>query len=85
MLSDRGRGFALADARACSAKARTQSESGKALKDAALHSKVETDAIFQKVKSELAADGKAQAVKKTDARAHKKLARPTATTRAKAA
>jgi hypothetical protein len=35
--------------------ARTQSETGKALKDAALHYKVDTDAIAQKVKAEFAA------------------------------
>ena len=35
--------------------ARTQSEIGKALKDAALHYKVDTDAIAQKIKTEFAA------------------------------
>jgi len=66
--------------------ARTQSETGKALKDAALHYKVDTDAIAQKVKAEFAAKEKAQAVKKTAAKAQPKPARPTAATKkAKAA
>jgi len=65
--------------------ARTQSETGKALKDAALHYKVDTDAIAQKVKAEFAAKEKAQAVKKTAAKPQPKPARPTATKKAKAA
>jgi ParB family chromosome partitioning protein len=65
--------------------ARTQSETGKALKDAALHYKVDTDAIAQKVKAEFAAKEKAQAVKKTATKAQSKPARPAATKKAKAA
>ena len=65
--------------------ARMQSETGKALKDAAQHYKVDTDAITQKVKAEFAAKEKAQAVKKTAAKAQTKPARPTATKKAKAA
>jgi ParB family chromosome partitioning protein len=66
--------------------ARTQSETGKALKDAAQHYKVDTDAIAQKVKAEFAAKDKAQAVKKTAAKAQPKpAARPTTTKKAKAA
>jgi len=65
--------------------ARTQSETGKALKDAALHYKVDTDAIAQKVKAEFAAKEKAQAVKKTAAKAQPKPAKPTAVKKAKAA
>jgi ParB family chromosome partitioning protein len=65
--------------------ARTQSETGKALKDAALHYKVDTDAIAQKVKAEIAAKEKAQAVKKTATKAQSKPARPTVTKKAKAA
>jgi ParB family chromosome partitioning protein len=66
--------------------ARTQSETGKALKDAALHYKVDTDAIAQKVKAEFVTKEKAQAVKKTAAKAQPKpAARPTAAKKAKAA
>ena len=65
--------------------ARTQSETGKALKDSALHYKVDTDAIAQKVKAEFAAKEKTQAVKKTAAKTQTKPARPTATKKAKAA
>jgi ParB family chromosome partitioning protein len=65
--------------------ARTQSETGKTLKDAALHYKVDTDAIAQKVKAEFAAKEKAQAVKKTAAKPQPRPARPTATKKAKAA
>jgi hypothetical protein len=65
--------------------ARTQSETGKALKDAALHYNVDTDAIAQKVKSEFAAKEKTQAAKKTAAKAPAKPARPTAAKKAKAA
>jgi len=63
--------------------ARTQSETGKALKDAALHYKVDTDAIAQKVKSEFAAKEKAQATKKTAAKVKPKPAKPTAVKRPK--
>src|ERR1035441_10361684 len=63
--------------------ARTQSETGKALKDAAQHYKVDTDAIAQKVKAEFAAKEKAQAAKKTTAKAESKPA--ARTTAAKAA
>jgi len=65
--------------------ARTQSETGKALKDAAQHYKVDTDAISQKVKAEFAAKEKAQAVKKTVTKPQPKPARPTATKTTKAA
>ncbi len=65
--------------------ARTQSETGKALKDAALHYKVDTDAIAQKVKAEFAAKEKAQAAKKTTAKVQPKPAKPTAVKKAKAA
>jgi hypothetical protein len=66
--------------------ARTQTETGKALKDAAQHYKVDTDAIAQKVKAEFAAKEKAQAAKKTAAKAQPKpAARPTAAKKAKAA
>jgi ParB family chromosome partitioning protein len=65
--------------------ARTQSETGKALKDAAQHYKVDTDAITQKVKAEFAAKEKAQAVKKTAAKAQPKPAKSTAVKKAKAA
>jgi ParB family chromosome partitioning protein len=66
--------------------ARTQTETGKALKDAAQHYKVDTDAIAQKVKAEFAAKEKAQAAKKTTAKTHPKpAARPTAAKKAKAA
>ena len=66
--------------------ARTQSETGKALKDAAQLYKVDTDAIAQKVKAEFAAKEKAQAAKKTAAKAQPKpAARPTAAKKAKAA
>jgi len=65
--------------------ARTQSETGKALKDAALHYKVDTDAIAQKVKAEFAAKEKAQAAKKTAAKAQPKPAKPAAVKKAKAA
>jgi len=44
---------------------RTQAESSKALKDAALHYKVDTDAIASKVKQEFMAKEKAKAVRKT--------------------
>jgi ParB family chromosome partitioning protein len=64
---------------------RTQSETGKALKDAALHYKVDTDAITQKVKAEFAAKEKAQAVKKTTAKAQPKPAKPAAVKKARAA
>jgi ParB family chromosome partitioning protein len=65
---------------------RTQTETGKALKDAAQHYKVDTDAIAQKVKAEFAAKEKAQAAKKTAAKAPPKPAtRPTAVKKAKAA
>jgi len=66
--------------------ARTQSETGKALKDAAQHYKVDTDAIAQKVKAEFAAKEKAKAAKKTGAKAQPKpAARLTTAKRAKAA
>jgi len=66
--------------------ARTQSETGKALKEAAQHYKVDTDAIAQKVKVEFAAKEKAQAAKKTAAKVQPKPAtRRTATKKAKAA
>jgi ParB family chromosome partitioning protein len=65
--------------------ARTQTEIGKALKDAAQHYKVDTEAIAQKVKAEFAAKEKAQAVKKTAAKAQPKPAKPTAVKKAKAA
>jgi ParB family chromosome partitioning protein len=66
--------------------ARTQSETGKALKEAAQHYKVDTDAIAQKVKAEFAAKEKAQAAKKTAAKAPPKPAtRPTVAKKAKAA
>jgi ParB family chromosome partitioning protein len=66
--------------------ARTQTETGKALKDAAQHYKVDTDAIAQKVKAEFAAKEKAQTAKKTAAKAQPKpVARPTAGKKAKAA
>jgi ParB family chromosome partitioning protein len=65
--------------------ARTQSETGKALKEAAQHYKVDTDAIAQKVKAEFAAKEKVQAAKKTAAKAQPKPARPTAAKKAKAA
>ena len=66
--------------------ARTQSETGKALKEAAQHYKVDTDAIAQKVKAEFAAKEKAQAAKKTAAKAQPKPAsRTTAAKTAKAA
>jgi len=66
--------------------ARTQSEIGKALKDAALHYKVDTDAIAQKVRAEFAAKEKVQAAKKTPAKAQPKpAARPSVTKKAKAA
>jgi hypothetical protein len=48
--------------------ARTQSETGNALKEAAQHYKVNTDAIAQKVKAAFAAKEKAQAAKKTAAK-----------------
>jgi len=64
---------------------RKQSETGNALKDAALHYKVDTDAIAQKVKAEFAAKEKARAVKETAAKPQPKPARPTATKKAKAA
>ena len=60
--------------------ARTQSETGKALKEAAQHYKVDTDAITQKVKEEFAAKEKAQAARKEGAKA-----KPTAAKKAKAA
>jgi ParB family chromosome partitioning protein len=66
--------------------ARTQTEAGKALKDAAQHYKVDTDAIAQKVKAEFAAKEKAQAAKKTAVKTQPKpAARPTAAKNAKAA
>jgi ParB family chromosome partitioning protein len=65
--------------------ARTQTETSKALKDAAQHYKVDTDAIAQKVKAEFAAKEKAQAAKKTAAKAQPQSARPTAAKKAKAA
>jgi ParB family chromosome partitioning protein len=65
---------------------RTQSETGKALKDAAQHYKVDTDAIAQKVKAEFAAKETAQAAKKATAKAQSKLAaRTTAAKKGKAA
>jgi ParB family chromosome partitioning protein len=64
----------------------TQAETGKALKEAAQHYKVDTDAITQKVKAEFAAREKAQAAKKTTAKAQPKpAARSTAAKKAKAA
>ena len=63
----------------------TQSETGKALKDAALHYKVDTDTIAQKVKAEFAAKEKAQGVKKTAGKNQPKPARTTASKKAKAA
>ena len=66
--------------------ARTQSETGKALKDAAQHYKVDTNAIAQKVKAEFAAKEKAQAAKKIAAKVQTKpAARSTAAKKAKAA
>jgi ParB family chromosome partitioning protein len=65
--------------------ARTQSETGKVLKDAAQHYKVDTDAIAQKVKAEFAAKEKTQAAKKTAAKSQPKASRPTAAKKAKAA
>jgi len=66
--------------------ARTQSETGKALKDAAQHYKVDTDGIAQKVKAEFAAKEKAHAAKKAAAKTQPKpTARPTAAKKAKAA
>jgi ParB family chromosome partitioning protein len=65
--------------------ARTQSETGNALKDAAQHYKVDTDAIAQKVNAEFAAKEKTQAAKKTAGKAQPKPARPTAAKKAKAA
>jgi len=65
--------------------ARTQSEAGKALKEAALHYKVDTDAIAEKVKAELAAKDKAQAARKKTAKTPPKPARATATKKTRAA
>ncbi len=65
--------------------ARTQSETGKALKDAALHYKVDADAIAEKVKAEFAAKDKAQAAKKTTAKTPPKPERDTAANKSKAA
>jgi hypothetical protein len=66
--------------------ARTQLETGKALKEAVQHYGVDTDAIAQKVKAESAAEEKAQAAKKTAAKAQPKpAARPTTVSKAKAA
>ena len=66
--------------------ARTQSETGNALKEAAQHYKVDTDAIAQKVRTEFAAKEKTQAAKKTAAKAQPKpAARTTAAKKAKAA
>jgi len=66
--------------------ARTQTETGKALKEAAQYYKVDTDAIAQKVKAEFAAKEKAQVAKKTAAKAQPKPAtKPTAAKKAKAA
>ena len=66
--------------------ARTQSETGKALKDAAQHYKVDTDAIAQKVKAEFAVKEKARAAKKTvEKTPPKPAARATAAKKAKAA
>ena len=65
--------------------ARTQSETGKALKDAAPHYKVDTDAITLKVKAGFAAKEKAQATKKTAAKVQPKPAKPAAVQKAKAA
>ena len=64
---------------------RTQSETGKALKEAAQHYKVDTDAIAQKVKAEFAAKEKAQAAKKTAAKVQPRPAKTTAAKKAKAA
>jgi ParB family chromosome partitioning protein len=65
--------------------ARTQSETGKTLKDAAQHYKVDTDAITQKVKAEFAVKEKAQAAKKMSAKVQPKPAKPAAVKKAKAA
>ena len=65
--------------------ARTQPETGKALKEAAQHYKVDTDVIAQKVEAEFAAKEKAQAAKKTAAKAQPKPARPTTAKKAKSA
>ena len=66
--------------------ARTQTETGKALKDAAQHYKVDTDAIAQKVKAEFAVKEKARAAKKTvEKTPPKPAARATAAKKAKAA
>jgi ParB family chromosome partitioning protein len=65
--------------------ARTQTEAGKALKDAAQHYKVDTDAIAQKVKAEFAAKEKAQAAKTAAKAQPKPAARPIAAKKAKAA
>ena len=64
--------------------ARMQTETGKALKDAAQHYKVDTDAIAQKVKEEFAAKEKAQATRKATDKA-KPTQQRTAAKKAKAA
>ena len=55
--------------------ARTQAESSKALKEAALQYKVDTDAIAKKVNEEFAAKQKAQATRKGSAKAKPKAAK----------
>jgi len=55
--------------------ARTQAESSKALKEAAQHYKVDTDAITKKVTEEFAAKQKAQAARKESAKAKPKAAK----------
>ncbi|MHB8301918.1 MAG: hypothetical protein ACYDC6_03635 [Acidobacteriaceae bacterium] len=48
--------------------ARTQPDAGNALKQAAEHYKVDTDAVARKVRQELAAKQKAQSAKKAEAK-----------------
>ena len=65
--------------------ARTQSETARALKDAALHYKVDPDAIAQTVKAEFAAKEKAQATKKANHKAQPKPAKSVSARKVKAA
>jgi ParB family chromosome partitioning protein len=65
--------------------ARTSQETAKALKEAAQHYKVDTDAITQKVKAEFAAKEKARATKKATGKAQPKEPRTAAAKKAKAA
>ena len=57
--------------------ARTQSDGGKVLKEAAEHYKVDTDAIALKVKQEFAAKAKAQVAKKASPKAQSKATKKT--------